>query len=85
MRKDLDERLPFARVGESINLTLLNNYRIRGTLIRLDARQLQLRTATGTQVIPYRQLSTDSRLRVDESERDTWLEERALEEVLRRL
>jgi hypothetical protein len=85
MRRNLDEKAPVAKPGEDVTLTFRNNRSITGTLLRLEARQFQLQTSTGAQWFPYRQLLLESRLRVDASERETWLEERALEEVLKRL
>jgi len=85
MRQELDRRLPLAQTGDVLNLTLRNNREISGTLLQLQAQQFQLETSTGAQWIPYRQLSPQSRLRLDPSERDTWLEERALEQVLKEL
>lgn len=85
MAEDLDQRLPLANIGDPVTLTLRSNRTLSGTLLRLEARQLQLQSTTGAQWIPYRQLSPESRLQVDPSEREAWLEERALEEVLKRL
>lgn len=84
-RKDLDEKLPIAKEGEYIRLTLRDNRTVSGTITRMDANQLALQTTAGQRWILYRQLSRESRMRVDKSERDTWVEEKALEEVLKRL
>ncbi len=84
-RKDLDTKLPLAKVGEYIRLTLRDNRTISGNITRLDNNQLALQSTSGTRWIPFRQLSRESRMRVDKSERETWVEEQALQEVLKRL
>lgn len=84
-RRELDEKLPIAKAGDYIRLTLLDKRAISGTISRMDANQLALQTTAGQRWILYRQLARESRMRVDKSERDTWVEEKALEEVLKRL
>lgn len=84
-REQLDQRHPRAEVGDYIRLTLTDGRGVGGTIDAMDGQQLQLKTPTGNVRLLYRQLSRESRLRVDESERNAFLEERALEEVLRRL
>ncbi|MGA0333222.1 MAG: hypothetical protein ACO3NW_04635 [Kiritimatiellia bacterium] len=83
--QDLDERFPMAKEGDSIRLVLLDNRSLSGEIARMEANQLALRSTAGIRWIPYRQLSRESRMRVDQSERETWAEEQALQEVLKRL
>lgn len=82
---DLDERFPMAKVGQFIRLTMRDNRVVSGTILQLEANQLALRNANGQTWVTYRLLSRRSRMQVDKSERETWAEERALEEVLKRL
>jgi len=85
LRKDLNEQLPLAKQGDFIRLTLRNNRTISGTIIRLDHDQVGIQSTRGSLFLPYRELSTRSRMQVDQSERDTWVEEQALKEVLKSL
>ena len=86
MEAKLDQQAPLAKVGDTIEITFRNGSKVTGTILRLDARQMRFNAETGTtQWIPYRQLSQESRLRVDASERESFLEERALQEVLNRM
>jgi len=84
-RTDLDNRFPMAKEGEYIRLTTLENRSMSGTIVTMEANQLALNSTRGQQWIVYRRLSRESRMRVDKSERETWVEEKALEEVLKRL
>lgn len=84
-RQELDEKMPMAKQGDYVRLTLRDNRVVSGSISRMDSNQLALQTSSGQRWILYRQLSRESRIRVDQSERDTWVEEKALEEVLKRL
>jgi type IV secretory pathway VirB10-like protein len=84
-RQALDESHPMSKQGEFIRLTLTDGRNVSGTIDKKDNQQLLLDTETGKMIIVYRQLVTESRIRVDMSERNARLEEKALQEVLRRL
>jgi hypothetical protein len=84
-RADLDERFPMAKEGEFVRLTLRDNRTVGGTILRMEPNQLSLQTSSGQRWVVYRQLSRESRMRVDNGERETWVEEQALEEVLKRI
>ncbi|MDF3127632.1 hypothetical protein P0Y35_00340 [Kiritimatiellaeota bacterium B1221] len=84
-RNELDSKMPLAKAGDYIRLTLRDNRTISGNITRLENNQLALQSTSGTRWIPFRQLSRESRMRVDKSERETWVEEQALQEVLKRL
>jgi hypothetical protein len=84
-RADLDNRFPMAKEGEYVRLTTLENRIMSGTIVTMEANQLALNSTRGQQWVVYRRLSRESRMRVDKSERETWVEEKALEEVLKRL
>jgi hypothetical protein len=82
----LNEQLPLANVEDFVHLTMADGRtKVSGTIKSMSPQQLQLATPEGLRWIVYRQLAPDSRLRVDANERATWVEERALQEVLRRL
>lgn len=82
--RDLDERFPMAEIGAVVELTLSDNRTIRGRIRRFDSQEVILETAIGLRGVPYRQLSRESRMRVDRGERNTWAQERAVQEVLNR-
>jgi hypothetical protein len=84
LRRELDLRVPLAQTGEMITLTLETGRQIEGTLLQTERRQFKIESAIGSQWIPYRRLNLESRLRVDASERETFLEEKALEQILNR-
>ena len=81
----LDESHPFAEEGQFIRLTLRDGRTPSGTIVRLERQQLLLETETGRVWIVFRQLAPESRIRVDRGERNAHIEEKALQEVLRRL
>ena len=82
---ELDRRAPLAKPGDEVVLSLQNGQQVQGTLLQTDTRQFKIESSIGSQWIPYRQLTLESRIRVDAAERDTFLEERALEQILNRL
>ncbi|WFB37670.1 hypothetical protein P3T73_07845 [Kiritimatiellota bacterium B12222] len=84
-RNQLNEKLPMAQVGDSIRLTLRDNRTIDGVITQFEQNRLSLQATNGILWISYRQLARKSRMQVDKSERDTWVEEKALEEVLKGL
>ncbi len=84
-RVKLDETHPLAGPGDFVRLTLGDGRIVSGTIVRKDNTQLLLETPAGRIWIVYRNLVTESRIRVDEGERNARLEEKALQEVLRRL
>jgi len=84
-RVKLDETHPVAGPGDFVRLTLADGRIASGTIVRKDNTQLLLETPAGRIWIVYRNLVTESRIRVDDGERNARLEEKALQEVLRRL
>lgn len=85
LSRALDQQAPLAKPGDTVRLTLQNGQQIEGTLLQTAPRQFKLDSAIGSQWIPYRQLNLQSRLQVDARERDAFLEEKALEQILNRL
>ena len=85
MRTQLNQRAPLIQIGEQTTLSLTNNRTVSGILLRREGRQFQIQSTLGAQWVPYRSLTLESRLRIDSSEREAWLEERALEQVLQSL
>jgi hypothetical protein len=86
LSRKLDETLPMYEPGAFIRLVLTANRTESGTLLRLENQYLILSKGPATQLrISYRELAPESRIRVDSSERSAFVEEKALEEVLRRM
>jgi hypothetical protein len=83
--RQLDESHPFAEEGQFIRLDLRDGRNISGTIVTMENQQLLLETEVGRRWIVYRQLAPASRIRVDRGERNAHIEEKALQEVLRRL
>jgi hypothetical protein len=81
----LDENFPLYELDESVRLTLNNGRVITGTLLQIERRRVQLRMPIGVDWIQLTDLAQESRVRLDPLERAAFIEERALEEVLRRL
>ena len=81
----LDQNFPMHRQGDVVRLVLVDGQVVNGTLVQIAPGQLLLRMQRGDNWLAFRQLSQESRIRVDPSERSAFIEERALEEVLRRL
>jgi hypothetical protein len=82
----LQETLPMYEPNQFVRLVLTGNRTENGTLLKLDNQFLVLGKGGGGQLrIFYRELLPESRLRVDAGERATYVEEKALEEVLRRM
>lgn len=84
LEKELNEKAPVIEVGDFTDLTFRNNLTIQGTVLRIEPGRLRFNSPNGTQWIPFRQLSLKSRLQLDASERESWLEEKALQEVFKR-
>ena len=84
-RSQLDRNYPFAMPGEQVTLNTLNGDEEQGEILRMEEEQILLSTGRGEIRIPYRKLDPASRIRVDRREREAQLEEKALEEVIRRL
>ncbi len=86
MTLKLQESHPMYEPNQFVRLVLTGNRTESGTLLRLDNQFLVLGKGGANQVgIFYRELMPESRLRVDAGERATFVEEKALEEVLRRM
>jgi hypothetical protein len=82
----LDQNHPMHRVGERVTLRLNDGTTQSGVLQQLASGQVQLRLATGeARWFFSRQLAPETRLRVDPSERQAIVEERAWEEALREI
>ncbi|MDA3872787.1 MAG: hypothetical protein PF795_02370, partial [Kiritimatiellae bacterium] len=82
--RELDEKYPMAEIGDAVELTFTDNRTIRGRIRRFETQELILETAIGQRGVLYRQLSRESRMRVDKMERNTWAQEKAVQEVLNR-
>lgn len=82
--RELDEKYPMAKVGDTVELSFADNRTIRGRIRRFDSLELMLETHIGQRGVPYRLLSRESRMRVDRGERTTWAQEKAVQEVLNR-
>ncbi|MCH8511706.1 MAG: hypothetical protein LAT83_08625 [Kiritimatiellae bacterium] len=71
--------------GQFARLTLTDGHVISGVIQQIGAVQLRITLPdTGDQPIMFRQLSQESRIRVDRNERAALIQERATEEALRR-
>ncbi len=82
----LDENHPMYRPGERITLRLNDGTTQTGILQQLAGGQVQLRLPTGeTRWFFSRQLTPETRVRVDPSERQTLVQERAWTEALREM
>jgi len=84
-RKTLNTEYPRAKVGDPVRLTTVDGRVFNGTVMAYGNQQVQVNLPEGPKYFMFRQLEPQSRLRVDPSERETWVEEKALEEVLKRL
>ncbi|MEX2607454.1 MAG: hypothetical protein WD708_08925 [Kiritimatiellia bacterium] len=82
--RELDEKYPMAKVGDVVDLTQTDNRTIRGRIRQFGTQELILETSIGQRNVLYRQLSRESRMRVDRVERNTWAQEKAVQEVLNR-
>lgn len=82
--RDLDDRFPMAKTGDMVELTLADNRTVSGRISRFETQEVILETNIGLRGVQYRQLSRQSRMRVDRGERNTWAQERAVQEVLNR-
>lgn len=82
----LDENHPMFSEGQWITLQLTDGTRHSGVLNQLAGGQVELRLPTGeARWFFSRQLTPETRLRVDPSERRALVQERAWEEALREL
>lgn len=82
----LDEAQPLYRVGQRIQIRLTDGTTQSGTLLQLASGQIELRLPTGENRWFFsRQLAPETRLRVDPSERQALVEERAMRDALREL
>ncbi len=79
----LDENHPMHQPGERITLRLTDGTTQTGVLLNLASGQVQLRLPTGeARWFFSRQLAPETRVRVDPSERQTLVQERAWEDAL---
>lgn len=82
----LDENHPMHRPGDRITLRLNDGTTQTGILLQLASGQVQLRLPTGeARWFLSRQLAPETRVRVDPSERQTLVQERALQEALQEM
>jgi hypothetical protein len=83
--RQLDENLPIAKMESFVRLTLTDGQVHSGTIKGQSPQGLLLGSSEGQVWLDFRQLVPESRLRVDASARASWVEEKTLQEVLRRL
>jgi len=82
----LDENHPMYRPGERVTLHLNDGTSQTGVMLQLASGQVQLRLPTGEARWYFsRQLAPETRVRVDPSERQALVQERAWEQALREM